>query len=135
MYTLNGFQKQWIAALRSGDFQQCRGSLCQVKEDRLSFCCLGVACEMVANMDVGIRRVQKSTRITFDGEFAGLPPNVWPLLKVGSSEGTFKTPVIFHAPCADVEISSLIGLNDSLGWTFSQIADYVEQNPENVFTE
>lgn len=36
------FVKQWIAALRSGDYTQTCGRL----TDGASYCCLGVACEL-----------------------------------------------------------------------------------------
>lgn len=39
--------KIWIAALRSGDYQQTTGTL----ENRHGFCCLGVACKVLIPED------------------------------------------------------------------------------------
>jgi hypothetical protein len=39
------FKSDWIAALRSGEYTQFRGSLCN--NDRTEFCCLGVGIAVV----------------------------------------------------------------------------------------
>ena len=41
---------KWVAALRSGDYGQCRGSLRTREGDNLGneFCCLGVLCDVFA---------------------------------------------------------------------------------------
>lgn len=38
-------KKEWIAALRSGDYRQGRG---QLRSEDNSFCCLGVLCNLHA---------------------------------------------------------------------------------------
>lgn len=42
--TQSEFRTSWIAALRSDEYKQRRGQLCRVDG---SFCCLGVACELL----------------------------------------------------------------------------------------
>lgn len=40
---------QWVAALRSGDYQQGRGVLCRSYDDQPDqFCCWGVLCDLFA---------------------------------------------------------------------------------------
>lgn len=41
------FKKKWIAALRSGDYDQGKGALCRVTKEGAKYCCLGVAYEIL----------------------------------------------------------------------------------------
>ena len=43
---MNENAKAWVAALRSGKWQQARSALRKVENDTFSFCCLGVASEI-----------------------------------------------------------------------------------------
>lgn len=36
------FYNWWIAALESGKYRQCTGTLCSVSNKKLTYCCLGV---------------------------------------------------------------------------------------------
>jgi hypothetical protein len=38
---------RWVAALRGGDYEQGDGSLCADNSGKLSYCCLGVLCDIV----------------------------------------------------------------------------------------
>jgi len=49
--------KEWIDALRSGDYQQGEGQLCAYDEDEDEFfCCLGVLCEIAARHGVPVNK-------------------------------------------------------------------------------
>lgn len=42
-----GVRRKWINALRSGKYKKGRGKLCQIANQwDLSYCCLGVACQI-----------------------------------------------------------------------------------------
>jgi len=97
---------EWVAALRSGKYQQTQGTL----TDGVGFCCLGVACD-VLNSD-GWQREENVIFYSYSGYEAAqsLPPSVREQLEIS----------------IDLELH-LIKMNDN-GKTFSEIADYIEEN-------
>ena len=49
--------KEWIDALRSGEYSQGEGQLCAYDEDDNElFCCLGVLCEIAAKQGVAVNK-------------------------------------------------------------------------------
>jgi hypothetical protein len=60
------------------------------------------------------------------GEFAELPENVEIWLGLRTAIGEFSQPSDYN---------SLVELNDVAGLTFSQIADFIESNPEIIFVD
>lgn len=108
---------EWVAALRSGRYQQGMGSL----ERRGAYCCLGVLCELgVKRGEVEYR--EDSFRGLYDdgGEF----PSVKFAKRVGlpSVYGTFWMPV-GGGECKEFDLSEL---NDTGQFSFDQIADLIE---------
>lgn len=125
-YKFNEYQLSWLKALRSGEYKQAQGSL--VGEGGESFCCLGVAC-----IEAGYT---PDALLGFDnlGTFESVQDN----LKLNDNSG--KLFCGFKSVRAGCEVSSfyvkfLTGMNDGLLWSFDQIADYIEANPENVFSD
>lgn len=100
---------KWIEALRSGEYEQGRSSL--HKEG--SYCCLGVAVEVLHGADVWIEDYAPSG-IHFYGH-----DRLSEILESNdiNSLGLF----------VDDEYE-LINMNDKQCLTFSQIADWIEQN-------
>ena len=103
---------RWVEALRSGKYQQGQGTLKYGE----SFCCLGVLCDLHAK-ETGVdweydprRNAQKYLGNT------GVPP-----VKVHSWAG------IRHKAN-----EVLTNLNDARGYTFEQIADWIEENWERL---
>lgn len=48
-------KKDWVAALRSGDYKQGQGTLCEVTADgKALYCCLGVLAEVAHGEDVWV---------------------------------------------------------------------------------
>jgi len=86
--------RAWVAALRSGKYQQCIARL-YFGGDR-KYCCLGVACEILAE-----RAAPEFTYYHFRAEDS---PLVMP-------EST---------------MNALMEMNDIKGWSFDQIANYIE---------
>lgn len=118
-------KKLWVDALRSGEYEQARGTLCIVYGEKSSYCCLGVLCELAFKEGVvkhvayrewqGVENnyVQEKT---YDGSAGALPYNVrvW----AGS---------IQPSPCIFSRYTTVAELNDSGDYTFSEIANLIEK--------
>lgn len=103
---------KWIAALRSGEYQQ--GSCALQSRDtagRPAFCCLGVLCDVAQVPEMGD---SPATYIFDDGE-----PDT------GSLRGRLRTE--FGANGNGV-LGHLIEMNDKDQASFAQIADYIDQH-------
>jgi hypothetical protein len=89
--------KKWVAALRSGEYVQTTHAM---HKENGTHCCLGVARTLMED---------KSNHDAYGavGEWLGVP------------EGQSR---ISYGGCEE-----FVQLNDSLGKTFSEIADYVEK--------
>lgn len=118
---------KWIAALRSGEYQQTHGVLEQVvkNSDRgAGFCCLGVLCKLAADEGVVVRHFDPdSTRpnaMYGAEEVGGFPPD-----EVNEWAGT-NVSRYFVLAREDFK-SSLADLNDNRGYTFEQVADVIEK--------
>lgn len=115
-------QKQWVADLRSGEYAQGRSRLrSRVVDNGLlvysySYCCLGVACCRIedGNLESG-----------YFGEYERYG--------LRNSQGCFAgQPVVDEHACV-APIHALTGLNDTLHWTFEQIADFIEERESDIF--
>lgn len=118
------WKAKWVAALRSGKYQQCRGKL----HADLGFCCLGVLCD-IYNSDLWSfeRRSgeQYGETIFMWGPFydeSTLPPIV--VKGVGLNE---VNPRIYCSGSISTG-TALSALNDN-GYTFEEIADAIERDP------
>lgn len=133
---LGPLQKEWVRALRSGKFKQAIGRLIAIPKgtlqgDELPCCCLGVAC-MVAHAngtrlhfeEIGHYGINGYVQI--DNEASFLPQVVMRRMKFRSEYGALAK--LFAGK------KQLTEVNDYTGKTFKQIARFVEQNPEAVFT-
>ena len=128
--TLNENAKAWVAALRSGEYTQTKKMLHRVtQENENSFCCLGVACDLYRNSVGGdwdmIRQdacIEQARFTDNKGASADsdLTPAVMDWLGLADSEGAY---------C----VGTLVSLNDNLDFTFDQIADAIESQPEGLF--
>jgi hypothetical protein len=109
-------KEQWVAALRSGKYQQARGVLAGPE----GYCCLGVLCEVAIESGLPVSVSREGDLTTYDQHTALMPPQVyeWATLKksTGCSDGDFYTPDGY-----------LANMNDS-GASFAQIADLIEEH-------
>lgn len=103
--------KKWIEALRSGGYRQGIGRLHSYTEG--TYCCLGVACEVALSNGV----IED-----YDGSEPVLPVEVRDWLGLSCEDGSYYE-------------RNLIDHNDNDGWTFNQIADLIESEPEGMFRE
>ena len=112
---------RWVAALRSGEYQQAQEQLRIEKAGRaFSFCCLGVLCDLHSK-ETGTPWVDAVDE--YMGEYLRLPDKV--ALWAGMhNEGRLAPPVN--------GVDRLAALNDYLGLTFAQIADVIEAQKETL---
>ena len=102
--------KQWIAALRSGEYAQCKGTLNRAGE---GFCCLGVLCDIAP--EVGCEPSEAGMISAF---FTTENVNYH-----GSLPSEFRSWIGISLRMA----SRLIDMNDTKGRSFAEIADYIER--------
>lgn len=105
-------KSKWTAALRSGEFEQTTGILQGFSENDLTkkaFCCLGVLCK-IAYPNIG-----NVNNITIDN-------NTEP----GSGSMGYKK-IDGLVGSADL-VDTLVNLNDSMRKSFTEIADYIDEN-------
>ena len=105
-------KQKWVDALRSGEYQQCRGYL--RKED--GFCCLGVLCDLYIKEN-NVEWQHNEVDDYFYENHSFIPPS-----SVVEWSG-----IADSNPFVNDEIDTLGGLNDK-GFTFNEIADVIEEH-------
>ncbi len=98
--------RKWVKALRSGKYSQTK----EVLENKEGYCCLGVACDIFIEK----KYINKGTL----GVIVGVLPNDQEL----SPEWLNGINDDFH----DLTELYLTNLNDTLNYTFDEIADCLE---------
>lgn len=149
---MNEAAKKWIKALRSGEFTQTRKNLSVVDQNgTVSFCCLGVACDLLNphGWEKGaLTRSAEDGRTVlsraFDGLTGSLPHSVESRYGLRECHGVFYVtpeeatefglmPESWNR-FPDVKIkTSLVALNDSGRFTFDQLADIIERFEDRIF--
>lgn len=110
---------RWVAALRSGDYEQGQFSLCSKNR----YCCLGVACE-VYQKDVGDLFIGGTPQFKIYGKSGVVLDE-----KVRRYYGL----ETIHGQYGDTVNRTLTSINDYDGLGFPQIADLIESTP-SLFT-
>lgn len=124
---------RFLAALRSGDFEQGKGAL---RRDN-KYCCLGVLCEL---SPVEPYREEENSRYYFDGDSSALPSSVQQWALVDPAGDMASSALAFDVTDDDLEYLaetfgftssvceriSAMAMNDS-GIPFTVIADFVER--------
>ena len=121
MYKFTELQEKWLQALESGEYEQTQDELCQGGK----YCCLGVATHVFnpdhqALKDNGWFRTARSVEATKTA-----PPDVREALKLRDEHGSFSEDFD--------HLASLVAMNDCSEFTFKDIAEFIRENPENVF--
>lgn len=100
-------RQKWIDALRSGKYTQCTGKLVRnPSEERLSYCCLGVLCDVAGFKRVGDTfEMDMVTTLHFD----------------------LTDKALEHFNMKRSQSACLVSLNDDEGQSFEDIADYIEK--------
>jgi hypothetical protein len=116
-------KQAWLAALRSGDYEQTKGAL--RKDD--GYCCLGVLCDLAVQEGV----VDEWVDDGFEGiayYYFGIGRSIhdgdlpWPVMEWA---GLTESNPLGGDNLGDSHDRGLAGYNDS-GATFKQIADVIE---------
>lgn len=116
----HSIKKKWIAALRSGDYTQCKGKLRSKNE----FCCLGVLCNLHAQAHPEFAATQKDPN-SYDDE------RVLPSDRILIWAGIHDESLIINGITADI-VTHLWERNDGLSTfgkhNFNDIADFIEKH-------
>ena len=119
---MNENAKEWVKALRSGDYKQGHGRL-HVDD---TYCCLGVACDLFikqgGTLEVTGTDLFGKNATSYNGGRFVLPFTVMAWLGLKEENGTYE----------DDGIHTLTDQNDT-GDSFEQIADTIESEPEGLF--
>lgn len=116
---MNDNAKKWVAALRSGYYKQGKGYLCKDNH----YCCLGVACELFIESGGELDKEEISPGTFAYEEYPTTLPE-----KVKDWLGL--------APYSNVRLNfygDLVRMNDEDGKSFTEIADFIESEPEGLF--
>ena len=120
------YKAKWVAALRSGDYEQGRG---QLNRDG-KFCCLGVLSDIVKDelnavwVEWGNGYAYHAPAVS-EQEAAVLPISVINLVGMPNPSGTLPSGYRARYDVRQLSIG-LTALNDDEGLTFDQIADVVD---------
>lgn len=114
-------RKLWSKALRSGNYKQTKGKL----HDEIGYCCLGVGCavyqQYVGDLAVVVSPHDSRQFLRYDDEATILPQKVQKWLGISSHGHLIQDEIIdgrsHHA---------LTTLNDDAGFTFTQVADFID---------
>lgn len=117
---LGPIQQEWVNALRSGKYKQGRECLHNINDN--TWCCLGCATDIAEKHGISVRKNTYGEYV----ENEVLEINVAEACKFIRNDGKIdgKRLGMFN---------TLVESNDS-GFNFTDIADFVEANPEAVFT-
>lgn len=123
---LNENAKEWVAALKTDEFDQTDGMLCK---PGIGFCCMGVACELFHRKFPDQLPKSVEAEYTVYGSDTALLPDIvknWLGLRTEGGD--------FWLEGKPFGRKSLVGLNDA-GVKFVDIATLIETEPEGLFVE
>lgn len=128
----------WVDALRSGKYPQTTGVLEVIGEndvDQVGFCCLGVLASLAVDAGVIYRSVSGDYLVNYgtDGDvcMGDLPNAVQRWAGMRSADGRRDNTAYYQFRTGEYR-DSLMGLNDTKGYTFAQIADVIEAEYETL---
>jgi hypothetical protein len=152
---MNALREAWIRDLEANNGKQGRGQLTTIEGDTELDCCLGRVCKIVQ-----ATYPDKVTRFTFNnsifysmiGAFERddiLPEEIAKIVGLRTDDGSFWVDSmaydVIRQIAANKDISytlpiindaySLINLNDTLHFTFPEIAQVIRANPPGLFVE
>jgi hypothetical protein len=113
---------RWLAALRSGDYEQGTNALKTQLGDQVYHCCLGVLCELAVEAGV-TDKVDDGPGRWFFGRDADVSSSVLPRSVIDWSGLTTRDPYVSSLGGTRTTIS---GLNDA-GYSFDLIASVIER--------
>ena len=135
-------RERWVEALRSGKYEQIQSNL----RTNYGYCCLGVLCDVIIKetepeqgweLDEG-----RSAYHLFGIHYGGLPTTYQQMMGLITDEGEIELNLIKNEATAMRLKDYVAGrsgqviltvLNDSGGWSFEDIADLIENEPQAIF--
>lgn len=133
-------QEQWLQDLESGKFKQAPRALCRIAPDgSRSYCCLGVAMERFHDGERDPLDDGADNPVIYRGddgeEWTGiLSEQVMDLLHFRGTAGELAEGKSLRVTARDLHVSVLTAANDC-GASFADIAAFIRENPEAVFTQ
>lgn len=113
---------QWVAALRSGEYEQAHGYLKVVDEGGgVGYCCLGVLCELMPGVERTIKTRAGSSIPGYFGDHSYLPPEVREWAGLAQAD-----PLVSVSLGEESRRFRLSDLNDEEQYSFAEIADVIE---------
>lgn len=128
-YKYNDLQRAWLEDLKTTTEKQGRRWLCLEDDEGIRrYCCLGRACVVAGIAEIKYGHIVhfKNNRVQMG---AALDIGLQQQLKLRSKLGDIRTDD------GELDYYTLTDMNDSGDWTFKQIADWIEQNPDKVFSD
>jgi len=114
------FTKEWLTALRSGEYKQTTGSLYNIQDQ--GYCCIGVAARIKYPL-----HYLKDKNDRYAGTLQGNN-------KCINSDTKYKLSKIPQELKRSVNannfVSQLVNLNDDEEYSFEEIAEWIEENVE-----
>lgn len=118
--TVRTIKKEWLEALRSGEYKKGHHALCTEK----GFCCLGVLCDIYSKKTGYPWEVETTTSNGEPSQFFKKMRGEAGVLPYMVAEWAGLNPM-YRA--VKVKGKTLVELNDSEKYTFGQIADVIEK--------
>ena len=125
--------REWVAALRSGEWQQGTGRLCSVGQDgEKRYCCLGVALALQGRLNEEGGDIACTVRLATAMPMADflVEPVTTTWEVVDGDHFNIRVTSARH----DGRLKAVSELNDA-GWSFAEIADAIESTYPQYFTE
>lgn len=123
-----GRLRLWVAALRSGQYRQAKGALVKRVDGAISYCCLGVACEVAIANGLKVEVAERETEgglgpaRSYDYEHTLLPGSVRKFYGLEDSD-----PYLPLDPTdEDSSVNLASSLNDDHDFSFEEIAEVIE---------
>lgn len=113
------WKRKWVKALRSGEYIQGTGTLCQYDREQgsLTFCCLGVLTDIV-DPD------------SWEGEDDLRNSRLSNIYYGNEQDNHIPAAITMVTALEDGYQRALVNLNDTKGMTFNEIADWIESHPD-----
>ena len=114
------FTKEWLTALRSGKYEQTSGSLYNIQDQ--GYCCIGVAARIKYPL-----HYLKNKNNKYAGVLQGNNKCIHPNTRYKLS----KIPQELKGGVEESQlVQQLVDLNDDEGYSFKEIAEWIENNVE-----
>ncbi len=121
-FKLGKLQKKWVNELKSGKYKKSKYLL----NSKGGYCCLGIICE-IENVLVKEKGKPSYIKGSRNKENQELTKSLYNKYGLRFAEGKLKERY--------KNSGFLSQLNDGVNMSLKQIGEYIEQNPENVFTK